>query len=559
MKVATAPFTGTCKKELAGKVILYSESRAVMASQWIKFESAVYNAAGKVDAALARAIGKKEPLTLADFLAPDTDYSDEYTTKKIDGTLDVNEKKKALYDKAEELLVTNSVTNYGSYLKSWETFFFRIKAQIDPETTSRVEMSDEWNSVKSKTNAGGLMRLIQTVCVHGTDRDYIPERVINCFATLLNSKQGKSTPSEFSEAMSSNHQVLIDVLGVNVFGEIPILQEFVIDKYSDLTFKAADLKRQDVATKKIVAERCVECILGCNMTLRSNKERSDMNAEVHKSLLSKHGDAFAMNPAEAVDQMIGYEALKKTNPIKKQTGDTSSAFVLHGFSDQTPEFRCWNCGEKGHSQYKCPELSIEQRQALYSKDFASKNTSDKAGAATKINKSVLFQTEDAVSDEEEEEEDDVIYIDDWPCHEDESGEIVQNEFIGCQINDEEEISFSSDETGDYPATLTSSDAGVNENEDQHRNEIIRVLTNVAVAQQKNNPSSWANAVAFKLGLVGVTTVTLLHVSLPNLNSRLHREGHSTLHNTTIGGLKVEVARATRGDKTVVQDFCQGHA
>ena len=193
---STATFTGTCKKELADKVIIYSESRASMAAQWIKFESTVYNAAGKVDAALARALARKEPLTLADFLTPDVDYLSEYTGVKQDSSPDINLKKKALYDKVEELMVANSVTSYSTYLKNWKTFFFRIKAQIDPETASRFEMSNDWPKIKETSNAEGLMKLIQTVCVHGTDRDYIPERVINCFTTLLNSKQGRETPSE---------------------------------------------------------------------------------------------------------------------------------------------------------------------------------------------------------------------------------------------------------------------------------------------------------------------------------------------------------------------------
>jgi len=170
MADTTATFTGTCKKELAGKVIIYSENRALMASQWIKFESAVYHAAGMVDASLARSITKSEPLTLADFLTPDTDYSSEYTSKDEDGNDVIDPKKKALYDRAEELMVVNSVTNYTVYIKSWQSFFFRIIAQIDPETIYRLKRSHDWTKIEDKFNAGGLMRLIQTVCVHGTDQ-----------------------------------------------------------------------------------------------------------------------------------------------------------------------------------------------------------------------------------------------------------------------------------------------------------------------------------------------------------------------------------------------------
>ena len=123
-KVTTPTFVGMCKKELLGKVIIYSESRANMAAQWIKFERAVYDAAGKVDGTLAGAIANKKPLTLADFLTPEDDYAEEYTTTLADGTAKIDAKKKALYDRAEELLVNNSVTAYGVYIKGWEQFFF---------------------------------------------------------------------------------------------------------------------------------------------------------------------------------------------------------------------------------------------------------------------------------------------------------------------------------------------------------------------------------------------------------------------------------------------------
>ena len=57
------------------------------------------------------------------------------------------------------------------------------------------------------------MRLIQRICAHGTDQDYLPERIINSMVTLLTTKQGKFSPSEFSETASSNNAVLTDVVG----------------------------------------------------------------------------------------------------------------------------------------------------------------------------------------------------------------------------------------------------------------------------------------------------------------------------------------------------------
>ena len=59
-----------------------------------------------------------------------------------------------------------------------------------------------------------------------------------------------------------------------------------------------------------------------------------MYNEVQKSLLSKHGDALAMSRSEAVDQMIGFEQLKRTigGRVKNNNGDTSSAVVLLGIN-----------------------------------------------------------------------------------------------------------------------------------------------------------------------------------------------------------------------------------
>ena len=284
-------FIGMCKKELAGKVIIYSDNKANMASQYIKFENAVYLAAGKAAPALTKAIDAKRPLALKDFVNMTTFDPADYTTIDKDGNKSVDKAMEKIYKTASGMMVAKAVDEYTSYGKSSNAFYYRIKAMIDPETTTRMETSDRWPKIKNDRDPGGLMKLLQRICVHGTDRDYLPERIINCLSTLLTTKQGKQTPSEFKESMTSNHDVFVDVAGVSIFSLMPSLQEFVLDKNADLDFAIEDLENQSEDNKKRLSDKCVDCILGCNMTLRCNKEKSDMNTEVHKSLLSKHEGA----------------------------------------------------------------------------------------------------------------------------------------------------------------------------------------------------------------------------------------------------------------------------
>ena len=147
-KPVVPKFDGMCKKDLAGKVIVYSGSRPSMAAQWIKFEVAVYTAAGRADPNLARALHIKKHLTLGDFLPPIPKESEYTIGQDKDGNPMYDTAKKALYDRAGELLVAKAVDGYALYLKNWKIFFFRIKGQIDPDTTARVEMSEDWADIK---------------------------------------------------------------------------------------------------------------------------------------------------------------------------------------------------------------------------------------------------------------------------------------------------------------------------------------------------------------------------------------------------------------------------
>ena len=136
-----------CKKDLSGKVIVHSDSRPAMAAQWIKFESAIYNAAGKADPNLAGDICGKKQLELGDFLPPPQKESKYTIGLDADGNPIYDVAKKTLYKKAGDMLISKAVDAYTLYLKNWKIFFFRIKAQIDPKTTTRVEMSEDLGDI----------------------------------------------------------------------------------------------------------------------------------------------------------------------------------------------------------------------------------------------------------------------------------------------------------------------------------------------------------------------------------------------------------------------------
>ena len=81
---ATGKFEGQCTKELKGIVMTYS-TKPHMAAQYIKFEQAILEAAGKAQPTLAMAIDLKRTLTKMDFYLPGTPAESEYTTNNEAG------------------------------------------------------------------------------------------------------------------------------------------------------------------------------------------------------------------------------------------------------------------------------------------------------------------------------------------------------------------------------------------------------------------------------------------------------------------------------------------
>ena len=76
--------------------------------------------------------------------------------------------------------------------------------------------------------------------------------------------------------MASSMQVLCDVAGADIFRLFPNLQKFLINMCDDIAYEYADLKNQSAEDKAALSDICTDCIIGCNMRMRSNKEISDV-------------------------------------------------------------------------------------------------------------------------------------------------------------------------------------------------------------------------------------------------------------------------------------------
>ena len=117
-------FEGMCTKDLKGKVMTFSENKASMSAQFIKFEAAVYNAAGKASSSLSGEIDIKIPLVLRDFITGVVHDPMDYITYDDEGDEVIDKKVKKIYDKADSESSKDSVDNYNTYKEDVKLFFF---------------------------------------------------------------------------------------------------------------------------------------------------------------------------------------------------------------------------------------------------------------------------------------------------------------------------------------------------------------------------------------------------------------------------------------------------
>ena len=123
--VMVPKFEGMCTKDLKGKVMTFSENKASMSAQFIKFEAAVYNAAGKASLSLSREIYIKRPLVLRDFITDVVHEPMDYTTYDYDGDEVIDKKVNKIYDRADSDSSKDSVDNYNTYKEDVKLFFFQ--------------------------------------------------------------------------------------------------------------------------------------------------------------------------------------------------------------------------------------------------------------------------------------------------------------------------------------------------------------------------------------------------------------------------------------------------
>ena len=175
----------------------------------------------------------------------------------------------------------------GKFQEDWLWMYHRIMGQLCPEMSARLARSDEFKSISQNSDPGRLMSLLQTVCLHGSDKEYYPEKLILSLKEQMTRKQGNNNPADFSKQTVSNNAVFAQVAelvpGTTFWGLHPGLQKFVISKFTDeFTFKHEDLASQPATTKALLYQKCDDVIMGCLMTVISNQSRSNMYIEVHK-------------------------------------------------------------------------------------------------------------------------------------------------------------------------------------------------------------------------------------------------------------------------------------
>ena len=590
-----ATFLGECKKDLKGVTIIWSPNKQNMTKQFTVFTNSVITVSGKISEEMGISIAQQSKLSCTHFM-PEPEDDSEWTND--DGTID--EDKKKFVEKLNEFNSNMKAVaaSLAKYALDWKTMFPWIFGQLCTETQQRLMRSKNWASISAERDPGKLMKLLQVLCLHGSDAAYPVEILLNALSDYVNRKQGGMTPTEFSDVTSSNLDVFSDLAGIpegrSLYGYLPTMQQFIIDKFPDeFSFELEDLNSQSEKVIQLLHAKCEEAALACHLTIKSNPTRSAMNIKVHENALTNNPNAFAMDRATAVDQLIGYEELKRkasnapraaTNNsggnkhARQSGGDTTEAIVLVEVSDTNDGVTCWHCNEPGHYRNECPKLSVEERAILAKRRGGNQN-----GGAVKdnITTAVLSQlskysSDDTVEDESEDEsevESEVesnndktplnteLFEEDETFVEEDDVVVGEHTYSFTQygsseysddINDHDTV--DSDDNHDEENVVVENAVGINSRARARARDILQqVLTAVAEGQHKSNPHSWVNAVMYKLSLIGVIDIHILQQRLPTLNQRLRSKNQTAFHRTTLAGISSEVT------KSLMADFRQGQA
>ena len=353
----------------------------------------------------------------------------------------------------------------------------------------------------------------------------------------------------------------------------------MINMSDDFAFDAQDYEIQTAEVKRQVHKKCEDLLLGCIMTIFSNRTKSDTYIEARRNQLAGNLGGYATDATSAVRLLLGNEALKKagSNPRKPSnniggdksagSGDTSETLAFVGITGPPNDSgeSCWNCGAVDHIRYDCPKLSEAQKQTYRDRRDGYKEAGNKT-KGDNIKAAVFMHLGNMESDSESDDQDEKQSKSFWDDEESASDggdeadgeadsemeQTAYNVFSFCQIAEDNPDDW---ETASAPGNADDeNDDLVDEVEDtidatltepSEAAKLDRVLNAVAIEQ--NKPSTWVNAVSYKFGKIGIFTVGKLHELLPSLNQRLKIGGYSTFHRITLAGISDELSKSLEAD------------
>ena len=217
-------------------------------------------------------------------------------------------------DRLQDRLINRVADDYSKFEDDWERFYATIMAQLCTATTEELRRSDGWETFAANMDPGALLRLIQSTYLHGNDKNYYPERVLNALRELVWSKQGNNSPSEFAEltktGLNTIHTLLKVPQGQTFSGQFQRLREYAIDTSDKFKFDVKDLKSQSTETKQLVHQKCEDIMIGCIMMVLSNPAESDTYLEARNNQLAGNLGGYATDSTSAVNILVGNELLK---------------------------------------------------------------------------------------------------------------------------------------------------------------------------------------------------------------------------------------------------------
>ena len=167
-------------------------------------------------------------------------------------------------------------------------------------------------------------------------------------------------------------------------------------------------------------------MIGCIMTVLSNRSKSDTYLEARRNQLAGNLGGYATDPTGAINILVGNELLKRkeSKPRSSNTngggnksannGDSSETLVLVGVTAPTgaSEDSCWTCGAADHFRYDCPKLSEKaKKDILDRRDHYRKGRSNDGNKTDNVKAAVLMHLGNEKSDSDSDGEDDEQFWD----------------------------------------------------------------------------------------------------------------------------------------------------